>query len=420
MLDRTIAPVAGKISNINFAKAKTTSLSNGIPVHIINAGQHDIVRLEIILKSGKWYERANGTAYFTSQMLLEGTSHMTSRELAEKFEFNGAHVNINFSIDLNILVVYVINSKLSEIIGIIKDCLLNSTFSEEELAVLKDIKKQKIRINYEKNSFVATREVRKLLYGQAHPYGRALEVDEIDQGLSREQLTEYFRQDLLSGIEIIISGKISDPLIESLQTFNDLPVMAPQDKLWDIKAGGNSDKVIPKKDSLQSSIRLGRRIIPKTHPDFTGMIVLNEIFGGFFGSRLMKNIREDKGYTYGIHSSIVSHLQDSFWMVGTDVKKEFADDTIDQIYFEAERLRNETVGAEELKVVRNYMMGNFLSSLETSFSLADKFKNIYFFGQDYSFYDRYIETINTITAQEIQELAIKYMDKLTFKQVVVG
>jgi len=420
MLDRTIAPVAGKISNINFTKARTTSLSNGIPLHIINAGQHDIVRLEIIFKSGKWYEPTNGIAYFTSKMLLEGTSHMTSRELAENFEFNGAHVNINSGIDYNILVVYVINSKLSEIIGIIKDCLLNSTFSEEELAVLKDIKRQKIRINYEKNSFVAGREVRKLLYGKAHPYGRALETDEIDQSLSREQLIKYYRQDLLNGLEIIISGKISDSLIESLQILNDLPVIAPQDKLWDIEAGGNSEKVISKKDSLQSSIRLSRRIIPKTHPDFTGLIVLNEVFGGFFGSRLMKNIRDDKGYTYGIHSSIVSHLRDSFWMVGTDVKKEFTADAIDQIYFEAERLRNEPVGIEELKIVRNYMMGNFLSSLETSFSLADKFKNIYFFGQDYSFYDKYIDTINTITALEIQELANTYLDKTEFKRVIVG
>ena len=134
----------------------------------------------------------------------------------------------------------------------------------------------------------------------------------------------------------------------------------------------------------------------------------------------MKNIREDKGYTYGIHSSIINNLHDSFWVVGTDVKKEFTDDTLLQIGIEADRLRNEQIGAEELKVVRNYMLGNFLSSLETSFSLADKFKNIYFFGLDYSFYDQYIDTINTISAQQIQDLAIQYLDMHTFHQVVVG
>ena len=132
------------------------------------------------------------------------------------------------------------------------------------------------------------------------------------------------------------------------------------------------------------------------------------------------NIREDKGYTYGIHSSLVSHLYGGFWVIGTDVKKEFVDDTIDQIYFEADRLREDLVGAEELRMVKNYLLGNFLSSLETSFALADKFKNIYFFGQDYTFYDKYIDTINTITPKEIRELAIKYLAKLEFKRVVVG
>ena len=420
MLDRTIPPIAGKISNIEFTHARGITLSNGIPVHIINAGQHDIIRLEIILKSGKWYEPNNGTAYFASQMLLEGTSALTSKELADIFEFNGAHVNISSGIDYNILVAYVIRSKLSEIIRIIKDCLVDPAFSQEELAIMKDIKKQQIRINNEKNSFVAGKEIRKLLYGHLHPYGRELETDDIGQRITREYLLQYYNQDLLRGIEIIISGKLTDQLIEDLQIFNDLPVISPQDKLWDIEDGRDASVVIPKKDSLQSSVRLGRRIIHKAHPDFIGLLILNEIFGGFFGSRLMKNIREDKGYTYGIHSSIVNHVKDSFWIIGTDVKKEFVDDTIDQIYFEADRLRNEPIGTEELEVVRNYMLGNFLSSLETSFSLADKFKNIYFFGQDYSFYDKYIDIINTITAQDIQELANKYLDGHTFKQVVVG
>jgi len=420
MLDRTTAPEARGISKVNFAKAKSIFLSNGLPVHIIDAGQHDIIRLEITLKSGKWYEKSNGLAYFTSQMLLEGTSKMSSKELADIFEYNGAHVSIDSGIDYNIITVYVISSKLVKIIGIIKDCVLNSIFPEEELIVIKDIQRQQLRINNEKNSYVAGREIRKLLFGKDHPYGKSLELDQIDDKLNRQQLDLYYQQYLLRDVEIIISGRMTDEIVETIKCFDDIPIIASNKISHVITDSKNSEVVINKKESLQSSIRLGKQVISKTHGDFTGLIILNEIFGGFFGSRLMMNIREDKGYTYGIHSSLVSHLHGGFWVIGTDVKKEFVDDTIDQIYFEADRLREDLVGVDELKVVKNYLLGNFLSSLETSFALADKFKNIYFFGQDYSFYNDYVDTINVITPKEIQDLAIKYLDKFEFKRVVVG
>jgi predicted Zn-dependent peptidase len=309
---------------------------------------------------------------------------------------------------------------LTDILGIIKDCLLSSSFQEEELTILKDIQKQQLRIDCERNSFLAGREVRKLLFGQEHPYGRALEIVNIDQDLNSGLLVEYYNQHLLCGAEIIISGKIRNELLDDLQIFNDMPVKPPRKKSHEVSKSAMSEKIINKHDSLQSSIRLGRQIIPKTHKDFIGLIILNELFGGYFGSRLMKNIREEKGYTYGIHSSIVSHLHNSMWIIGTDVKKEFVDDTINQIRLEADKLKSDPIGRDELILIRNYMMGNFLSDLETSFALADKFKNIYFFGQDYSFYDRYIETINTIGPKEIQELASKYLDMSEFKRVVVG
>jgi predicted Zn-dependent peptidase len=420
MLDRTKPPVIGRISHVNLLKAKSIFLSNGLPVHIIDAGQHDIIRLEIILKSGKWYENQNGVAYFTSQMMLEGTTHMTSSEIANFFDFNGAHVTMHSGIDFNILEVYVRDTKFSEIVQIIKDCLLNAAIPENELTILKDIHKQQLRINREKSSFLAGREIRKLLFGREHPYGRALEIDDINQDLNQGLIEKYYKNDLLSGLEIIISGKINDLLLANLEAFNDLPDLPSRKVSHEITGDKNEEVLISKGNMLQSSLRLGKKIIPKMHRDFTGLIVLNELFGGFFGSRLMKNIREDKGYTYGIHSTIINHLNGSFWMIGTDVKKEFVQDTIDQIYYEADRLRNEPVGSEELMLVKNYLMGNFLSSLETSFALADKFKNTYFFGLDYSFYDRYIRTINTITSNDIYTLADRYLNMSEFKRAIVG
>ncbi len=421
MLDRTTPPAAAKrISSVSITKAKSVSLSSGTPLHIIHAGQHDIVRLEIVMKSGRWFEMQKGTAYFASQMLLEGTSGKSSKELADIFEFHGAHVSINSGIDYNTFVVYTLSSKLVEIIDIISQCLMDPVFPDYELNILKDIQIQQLRINNEKNSYVAGKEIRKLLFGNVHPYGRSLEIEDMNDKLNAELLRSYYKTDLLNGIEIIISGNVPDRLIANLEALNQLPVYQNESIIHEFDDTTKSETIIDRTDSLQSSIRLGRRIINKSHEDFIGLIIVNELLGGFFGSRLMKNIREDKGYTYGIHSSLVSHIQDSFWVIGTDVKKEFVGDTIEQVFFEMDCLRNDLVGYEELNLVKNYMLGNFISSLETSFALADKFKNIHFFGQDYIFYDRYIDTVNNITPRQLQDLAQRYLIKENFKKVVIG
>jgi predicted Zn-dependent peptidase len=409
MLDRTTPPAAQRISSINFAKAKSISLSNGTPLHIIQAGEHDILRLEIIMKSGRWFENRKGSAYFASQMLLEGTSGKSSKDLADIFEFHGAHVSINSGIDYNTFVVYTLSSKLGEIIDVIGQCLSDPVFPESELNILKDIQKQQLRINNEKNNYVAGKEIRKLLYSNAHPYGRSLELEDMDDTLNSGVLKQYYLERLVDNVEIIISGKVTDEIIRSLEVLSFLPAVSGKYLDHTIGDAGRPEITIEKPDSLQSSIRLGRRIIHKTHEDYIGLLVLNELLGGFFGSRLMKNIREEKGYTYGIHSSLVSHIHDSFWVIGTDVKKEYVSDTVEQVYYEMDRLRNDIISNEEI-----------ISSLETSFSLADKFKNIHFFGQGYGFYDKYIDTINSITPQRLNELANTYLNSGAFRKAVVG
>lgn len=420
MLDRTAAPPVKKISKIDFQKAEHTLLPNGIPLHIINAGAHDIVSIEIILKSGKWFEPENGISYFTSQMLLEGTSRNNSIEIAEIFEFNGAHVNIAAGIDFTSIRIYAVNTKLVEVLKIVRDCILTPTFPEDELQVMKDIQKQQLRINESKNSYVAGREIRKLLFGEIHPYGRLLSIHDIEDNINVVNLRNYYEKGLLNQIEVIISGNINKNILKSLDVLSDLPKN-------EFPGMGHPEISIHKKqvsverpDSLQSSIRIGRKIIPKSHPDYIGLLILNEIFGGFFGSRLMANIREDKGYTYGIHSSIVSLLHNDYLVVGTDVKKEFAENTLEEIYKEAQRLIDTSISQDELGLVKNHLLGNFLSSLETSFSLADKFKNIYFFGMGYDFYDQYIDTIHSIKVSELQELANTYLQPSSFCQVRVG
>jgi len=170
---------------------------------------------------------------------------------------------------------------------------------------------------------------------------------------------------------------------------------------------------------VQGSIRIARPFPNRHHPDFMKVAVLNTIFGGFFGSRLMTNIREDKGYTYGIHSYLQNNIHDSAWMVSTEAGRDVCEAAIKEVYAEMEDLREEIVDEEELQLVRNYMIGIILGDLDGPFQILSRWKNIILNNLDEKYFYNSIHTIKTISAEEIRELARKYLNPEAFYELVV-
>ena len=172
-------------------------------------------------------------------------------------------------------------------------------------------------------------------------------------------------------------------------------------------------------DGAQGSIRIARPFPNRHHPDFLKAQILNALFGGFFGSRLMSNIREDKGYTYGIHSYLLNHVQQSGWMISTEAGKDVCEATIEEVYKEMKRLRDEPVKAEELMLVRNYMMGSILGDMDGPFQIIARWKNIILNNLDEKYFYDSIETIKSVSAEELQLLAQKYLQPDDFYELVV-
>ena len=161
-------------------------------------------------------------------------------------------------------------------------------------------------------------------------------------------------------------------------------------------------------------------LFKKDAADYHLMRVVNTILGGYFGSRLMRNIREERGLTYGISSGIITMEDAGYLVIGTDVKKQFTQLAIDEVYREIERLRLEPVSAVELRTVKNYLAGKLLNSVDTPFALAEKFKNIYLYGLTYGFYQNYLKTLNDITPEVIQTVANRYLIAANIHEVTVG
>lgn len=420
MLDRSSPPAFNAISEFNLIQPNSQKLGNGIPIHIINIDQQPVVKLELIIPAGQWYEPGVGVSFFTIKMLSEGTRQRSAEYISNHFDKYGAFLELNPGLDHVTITLYTLSKYLDELVPVLAELTYEPNFPANELETLVEVKRQKIKVDQEKSSYVASRKFRELLFGASHPYGVYLNEEHLDQ-INRDALAEYHAQRIPGHFEILISGSIDSSTIPVIDKyFGKVPAVGhPEEGHIDLDFSPKHQN-FDKKNSLQSSIRIGRTLIKRNHPDYIDSLVLNEILGGYFGSRLMRNIREEKGYTYGIGSHVATLIKNGFWVVSTDVKQEFRDDTIAEIFKEAALLTKEPVGSEELNTVKNYMLGSFLSGINTPFAIAEKFKNIHFYELGYDHYHTLFTRIEEITAEEIMALAQKYLQEESMSVVTVG
>lgn len=421
MLNRQLAPDFKQVSTINFIQPSQQALDNQIPVYTIYSGEQDLVRIEFIFNNVNWNVEKPLQAIAVSAMLNNGTSKLSAKDIAEQIDFYGAFFQTEYVQDHSTVTLYTLNKHLASVLPIVKNVLADSQFPQGEIDIYIQNQKQKLQVNLQKNDILARKEFAHALFGDT-AYGVDIQAKHYDE-LKREDLVSYFRSAYApDNCTIVVSGKFEEASFHLLnEQFG---------RNWELgKAVKNkfNFSLLPRTaiykdrpDALQSAIRIGKLAINRTHEDFPGLQILNTVLGGYFGSRLMNNIREDKGYTYGIGSGI-SSLQDAGYLfIATEVGAEVCADALTEIYKEIELLKNDLVGEEELTLVKNYMLGSMLGSLENVFSHADKFKNIHLFGLGYDYYENYIKKVKSITAEEIRTLAIKYFNKEDFTEVVVG
>ncbi len=381
------------------------------------------MRLECVFDAGIWYEQVPGSAFFATKMLSEGTATRTSAQISEYIDRYGAFLELNSGPDRASLVVHCLTKFLPNVLPLIGEMLREPTFPQKELDELRNITLQNLRVNYEKNAYLAGMLFREKLFGYDHPYGRTQRPEAVEQ-LTRTDVVSFYERIIRNRpFQIILAGHVTENEVllinkELGQLFiqtDTLPLVAYQ-----IPESNTAPTLAEKPASIQSSIRLGRQLFTRAHPDFFKMLVTNEIFGGYFGSRLMKNIREEKGFTYGISSNMPSFRRDGYFLIGTDVNKENTQQTIDEIHKEIRVLQTEPVPTDELETVKNFMAGEFVGSLNTPFEIADRYKVILLDGMPADFLTTYIQHLRAVTSDNILEMAQHYLNPESLLEVVVG
>ncbi|MFZ1530218.1 MAG: pitrilysin family protein [Ferruginibacter sp.] len=425
MLDRKSAPPITDAVNFDLRLKPYGyfELNNGVPVYTIDAGAQDLLQLEMVFYAGNWFEQQKGVAAASNFMLKNGTSKRTAFQINEDFDYYGAYCNRHCYNETATLTLHTLNKHLEKLLPVVTDMLTDSVFPEQELEIYKQNSKQRLQVNLKKAEFVAGRLIDAALYGEQHPYGVYTNMPDVD-ALQVGPLKDFYKQYYLQGqCAIFVAGKIPANLQALLnEHFGSLQLTKPSFKVLQTAVAPAAEKkyrVENDPKAVQGAIRIAQPFPNRHHPDFKKVMVLNNLFGGFFGSRLMANIREDKGYTYGIYSYLQNHTQQSAWLISTEAGKDVCEATIEEVYKEMKLLRELPVAADELLVVKNYMMGSILGDLDGPFQIMAKWKNIVLNDLDEGYFYGSVDAIKTVSPAELQELANKYLQPEKFYEMIV-
>jgi len=423
-LDRKTMPALAKANRLEITHALSHTLPNGIPVYYVNAGTQDVVKIEMIFRAGSYQQNMPLLADTTNTMLEEGTKEHNSEEIASMLDYYGSFLETSAHHDYATVSLYTLGKHTNKVLPLLEELIKEPVFPQSELDVYVKNKKQRFLVDGEKVRIVAARNFPALLFGDKHPYGHANKMDEFD-ALKREYLQNFHKAHYSPDhCAIIISGQVEDKHLKLLADHFGNASWEKQsngaNKVVEPIADAEKKHFIEKKGALQSAIKLGRPLFLKSNPDSIPFQILNTILGGYFGSRLMSNIREDKGYTYGIGSGVIFLKHAGYFQISSEVGSDVCDKALVEVYKELDRLCTETIPAEELQLVKNYLLGNFMRSMDGPFALADRFKNIWLHGLDYSYYEKYLDVINSITAAELKDLAGKYLGQKSMYELVVG
>ena len=424
-LDRTLPPLLRPLEAFEILRPERLEMKNGMQLNVIRAGSQEVVRLDLLIGGGQWHQTQALQALFTNRMLREGTPTMTSAQIAEKLDYYGAWLDLSSSVNCGFVTLYSLNKYFPRTLAIIADMLMNPSFPEKELEVVLETNRQQFLVNSSRVEVIARKHFNRSLFGEEHPFGRF--AVESDYGrITPEVLREFYRKYYHSGnCTVYVSGKVTPEIIRCIEEhlgnapWGEIKEVQP---LEFIEPRQTTEKhvFVEKADALQSSLKMGCFMMDRVHPDFLKARVMVTLFGGYFGSRLMSNIREDKGYTYGIGAGIVNCPGSGVLAITTEADNQYIDSIITEVYREMDKMCNDLAPQEELEMVRNYMLGDFCRSYEGPFSLSEAWIYTKTADLDDDFFVRQVDSIRSITAEEIRTLAQRYLCKENLIEVVAG
>ncbi len=418
VLDRSVPPKPGKPKAINFPDFFETKGPGGITVVVIEDRKLPLVTARFVFRTGSYYDNLfgadkSGLASVTAEMLSKGTDSRTATMIAEEADFLGATLSAGADFDASYVSCYSLTKHFDSIFDIVSDVILNPKFAEDELQRVKEQRLNTLLALKDEGDYLASRAYKQKVFG-SNPLANSVEgvsnsVSSFEtEDLRRFYLDSYHPENLIAAFV----GDISpDEALKKLEEkFGGWKGNTGIIKNFELPMLNAPSVVMTKKEgAVQSSLRVGHVSINREHPDFIKVSVMNTIYGGYFTSRINRNLREEHGFTYSARSVLSSNRYGGDLSVLTEVKTDITGDTVREILIEMNKLRDICPEPDELQSVKNYISGNFPLQLETPNAVATKAINLKLYGLKKDYYNKYIQTVNSLTAEDIMETARKYL-----------
>lgn len=416
---RNTAPEIFPLQKIDFVEPKIFDITPDVKLYWMQAVPDETTRIELHFDAGT-IRGEKKLAGFANSLLLSGTADKTSIRIHEELDSLGAFVDQEIAQEISIVSLYCLRQNAPEASAILVDAIQNVIFEENEVSDMLREKKQNFLVSSEKVGVLVRRAFQKQLFSNSPLYNRQLELEDLEE-VSIPELKKFHKEFYLQGLtKVVVVGNLEqdyiDRLIDSVGGWSKSGKPVFEKDIVNIPGKTH----VEKSDAIQTAIRMGIPLFNKTHEDFLDFQILQTILGDYFGSRLMSNIREDKGYTYGIGSGVAEANKMGYFIIATEVGKDVAEATITEIRHEMERMQTEAVPQEELDLVKNYLLGQILKSADGPNAMMDLFMSAQLHGMDFSYYNEAIRKIQEIDQEKIIALAKKYFNWDTFSIVTAG
>jgi len=424
-INRSKAPAFAIPEKLYPVKPDLYQSSLGFPIYTISAGTEPVVRLDFIFEAGTRYQKDLFVSACTNSLLTEGTKRKAGKEIAETIDFLGSYFYPFHDRDEAGITLYCLEKHLERSLELVLEILQEPSFPQEEIEIFQAKKQESLILDKQKPEHVARQRFLENIFGQTHPYG--IHGDQKDLYILNQDRLHYFHKTFYSpsNMKIILTCRDCSKHLHFLEKMllgwkSSLDIKSQLQMIPPAENKISGQQYIEVDQAAQTSIRLGKVMPGRHHPDYPLLSVVNTILGGYFGSRLMQNIREEKGYTYGIGSGLVSFKEQTILTIGSSVTSEYYTDAIKECFVELKKLREDLVPEEELIRIRNYLIGDLQRQLDGPFNIADTFKSLLFHGLDFADLDKIQKTLFELNSESIRKLAFKYLQESEFHIIAAG
>ncbi len=406
---------------LSLQNATCQTLSNGVKLYALECNEFEVLRVSFVFGAGSVMQNVPFSATATANMMYEGSRDMSSEEIAEKLDYYGSYFDVNIDRDYSYISFCSLSKFVAPTLEVAEQIILHPIFPEDELTTYCNKRKQRLAIERQKVETRAREAFAQSLFGESHPYGESYDESEYDK-LTRDDIIHIYNELYVAqNCFVVVSGKITPEVLAQVERV--AGAIPQRNRDFEVEFPEPIQRpyhLVEKEDAVQSSIRIGRLLFARTHPDFVGMQVLSTVLGGYFGSRLMKTLREERGYTYGVMSAMVNFAKSGYFAIATQVGVEVVDDALNLIYEQIELLRKEPISVEELDMVKKIMIGEIMRILDGPFGIADVTIENILCGRSNDYIAKNVEAIEAITPDELCRLARVYLKRKDLVTVVSG